>query len=202
MEGTLSLPFRMGILAAGLSLWLILYFSVKQINVAPNKRVDMITSIDQKMPFVPWMALVYFSTYIFVLLPFILYSEARTFWGILAAYVAVTAISTLFHIFLPSRIQRIEDLPEAGISEKALGMFQRLSKPHDNFPSMHVAFSVLVVGANFTQTGTLAGVLALVWAVLIALSTMFTKQHYITDVLAGTVNGILIFSLAYLLVIG
>ena len=37
----------------------------------------------------------------------------------------------------------------------------------------------------------------LIWAVLIAVSTLYTKQHYILDVLAGIVGGLVISSLTF-----
>jgi membrane-associated phospholipid phosphatase len=76
-------------------------------------------------------------------------------------------------------------------------LFQRVCKPHGNFPSMHVALSVPAVGACFMAGGPLLGSLTLVWAILVALSTLFTKQHYILDVLAGLLGGVLIFVLTY-----
>ena len=67
---------------------------------------------------------------------------------------------------------------------------------------MHVALSVPVVGANFIAIGPTAGSLTLIWAILIALSTLYTKQHYILDVLAGLTGGVLIYSLTYWLMLG
>jgi membrane-associated phospholipid phosphatase len=67
---------------------------------------------------------------------------------------------------------------------------------------MHVGLSVPVVGATYLVAGPLVGTATLVWAVLIALSTLYTKQHYIIDVLAGAVGGILIYLLTFWLIMG
>ena len=45
--------------------------------------------------------------------------------------------------------------------------------------------------------GSTVGSITLIWAILIALSTLYTKQHYILDVLAGLIGGTLIYSLTY-----
>jgi membrane-associated phospholipid phosphatase len=37
--------------------------------------------------------------------------------------------------------------------------------------------------------GPIIGTISLVWAALIALSTLYTKQHYLLDVLAGITGG-------------
>jgi membrane-associated phospholipid phosphatase len=95
----------------------------------------------------------------------------------------------------------VEQVTAGGISGWMLGLFQKTCKPYGNFPSMHVGLSVPVVVANFMVGGPVIGSLTLVWGILIALSTLFTKQHYIIDVLAGVAGGSLIFGLAYWLLL-
>ena len=62
---------------------------------------------------------------------------------------------------------------------------------------MHVALSVPVVGMNYMAMGVVMGSITLVWAVLIALSTLFTKQHNVLDVLVGLLGGAAIFGLVF-----
>jgi membrane-associated phospholipid phosphatase len=78
-----------------------------------------------------------------------------------------------------------------------LALFQKTCKPYGNFPSMHVGLSVPVVAANFMAGGPVIGGVMLVWAVLIAVSTLYTKQHYILDVLAGVAGGLVISALVF-----
>ncbi len=195
METVLSLPIRAGIIILAVVLWLVVFFTVKRHQVVPESRRYLATNLDRRIPFLPKMAIVYFSTYIFILLPFLKLSDKRLFVAILASYVVVTLISTLVHVAVPSQVKRVDDLSEYGLSGKMLGIFQQICKPYDNFPSMHVGYSVLVVGVYFLTSGSILGSLILVWAVMIALSTLFTKQHLILDVLAGTLNGAIVFSL-------
>lgn len=67
---------------------------------------------------------------------------------------------------------------------------------------MHIGLSVPVVAANFMVGGSVNGSIMLIWAVLIALSTLYTKQHYILDVLAGFMGGLVISALTFWLAIG
>ena len=62
---------------------------------------------------------------------------------------------------------------------------------------MHVGLSVPVVAANFMVGGPVIGSIMLIWAVLIAISTLYTKQHYILDVLAGFMGGLVISALMF-----
>jgi len=202
MDTILSLHFRLEILAVTLLSWLGVYFFVNRLQVEPQRRLDLATPLDGKIPFVPQLVLVYFSTYIFVIQPFIILSEARQFYWMLTSFGAITAIASLIHATVPSKIERNEILDTYGLSGKLINLFQKTCKPYGNFPSMHVALSVPVIGMNFIAVGPTAGSVTLVWAILIALSTLFTKQHYILDVLAGLVGGVLIYSLTYWLMMG
>ena len=202
MDTILSLHFRLEILTLTLLGWLGVYFFVNRLQVEPQRRLDLAIPLDRRIPFVPQLALVYFSTYLFVIQPFIVLSEARQFYWMLASFGSITAIASLIHAAVPSKIERNEILDADGLSGKMINLFQKTCKPYGNFPSMHVALSVPVVGANFIAVGPAMGSVTLIWAILIALSTLYTKQHYLLDVLAGLVGGLLIYSLTYWLMMG
>jgi membrane-associated phospholipid phosphatase len=200
MDSILTLNFRLGILVLILIAWLSIYFFINRLQVEPQSRLDLSTPLDGKIPFIPQLALIYFSTYIFVIQPFIILSEARLFYWMLSSFGAITAIASLIHATVPSKIERNEILVTDGFSGKLIDLFQKTCKPYGNFPSMHVALSVPVVGVNYLVSGPIVGSITLIWAVLIALSTLYTKQHYILDVLAGLIGGVLIYSLTYWLI--
>ena len=202
MDTSLSLQFRLEILVLTLLGWLGIYFFVNRLQIEPHRRQDLAIPLDSKIPFVPQLALVYFSTYIFVLQPFFILSEARQFYWMLTSFISISVIASLMHAIVPSMIKRNETKEADGFSGQLINLFQKICKPYGNFPSMHVALSVPVVGANYIAAGPYAGSFTLVWAILIALSTLFTKQHYILDVLAGLVGGILIYFVTYSLMIG
>lgn len=56
--------------------------------------------------------------------------------------------------------------------------------PYNCFPSLHVAHSFVSRLACYRVHRSL-GIVATICATLVALSTLFTKQHYILDVIAG-----------------
>lgn len=197
MDQALPLSFRLSALGLTLFGWLILYFFVNRLRVEPSRRIDLGIELDQKIPYLPLFALVYFSTYVFVLQPFFILSDARQFHWMLTSFVSISVISSLIHAAVPSKIERVEQVTVGGLSGWMLGLFQKTCKPYGNFPSMHVGLSVPVVAANFIAGGPVIGGVMLAWAVLIAVSTLFTKQHYILDVLAGVAGGLVISALAY-----
>lgn len=197
MDGTLALSLRLEILGLTLLVWLGIYFFVNKRPVDSQRRLNSDLPIDRSIPFIPQLALVYFSTYIFVLEPFFILNKPRQFWGMLVSFVSITVFASLIHALFPSQMQRMEKVNTDHLSGKLINLFQQICKPYGNFPSMHVALSVPVVGMNYMAMGVVMGSITLVWAVLIALSTLFTKQHNVLDVLVGLLGGAAIFGLVF-----
>jgi membrane-associated phospholipid phosphatase len=190
---TLSMTYRMTALALTLAGWLLIYFIINRREVDPSRRLDMGTRFDRRLPYLPRFSLVYFSTYIFVVVPFFFLTDARQFYLMLYSFIAISLGSCLVHAAVPSKIDRVETVTAGGVSGWMLDTFQKVCKPHGNFPSMHVGLSVPVVASGYLAFGPRAGTVTLAWGLLIALSTLFTRQHYILDVLAGLAGGLLVF---------
>ena len=197
MNGTLPLSFRLALLVLTLLGWLAIYFFVNRLQVDPNRRIDLGITLDRQIPHAPIFAVVYFSTYVFVTQPFFILSSVRLFYWMLISFASISVISSLIHATAPSKIERVEQVTAGGLSGWMLGLFQKTCRPYGNFPSMHVGLSVPVVAANFIAGEPVIGSIMLIWAVLIALSTLYTKQHYILDVLAGFMGGLAISALAF-----
>ncbi len=197
METSLPLSYRMVILAFTLAGWLLIYFLINRLPVDPGRRRNFSIDLDRRTPYLPFFSLVYFSTYVFVIQPFFILSDSRQFFLMLISFVAISLFSCVMHAVVPSRVERVEDVPIGGVSGWMLSTFQKTCKPHGNFPSMHVGLSIPVVASGFMAGGPRAGIATLIWGLLIALSTLFTKQHYIIDVLTGLAGGLVIFFLTY-----
>ncbi|MBI9043500.1 MAG: phosphatase PAP2 family protein [Anaerolineaceae bacterium] len=197
MSSSLPFSFRMEILALTLLGWLVIYFFVNRLPINSVRRLNLATSIDRGIPFMPQFAPIYFSSYIFVIQPFLILRNEKQFYIMLVSFVSITICATLIHALVPSKIERVEQLDSSNPSGWMLNLFQKTCKPHGNFPSMHVGLSIPVVVTNFLTGGILLGGISLAWAVLIAISTLYTKQHYILDVLAGLVGGLVISALVF-----
>jgi membrane-associated phospholipid phosphatase len=195
MPAELPLTTRLNILLPSLILWVAHYFVINRLGGRNRPRTDWSMRLDAAIPFIPQSAIVYLSTYPFGLSPFILISEARLFTAAAYGYLIITAVSAIINVIFPSQVRRVEDLNPDGISSILLGRYQRLCRPYDNFPSTHVAYSVVVVGTAYLAWGPDTGSVFLLWAFLIAISTMTTKQHYLADVASGGALGLGVFLL-------
>jgi membrane-associated phospholipid phosphatase len=71
-----------------------------------------------------------------------------------------------------------------GVDLLALRVAYSIDPPYNCFPSLHVAYA-FVSALTCSRVHRGVGFVALLWAVLIAVSTVFTKQHYVLDVIGG-----------------
>lgn len=146
------------------------------------------TRFDEKIPFRPNWAWVYFTAYplnIGGLVYFVLKLPEQIVWKTLTAYIALCLIAIFVWFFYPVKVERKEILPEAGgLSIKLIRKFQRKFPPYCSHPSLHVSFS-LTTGFFFSYHFGLAGMLMAVIAMLISLATLYTKQHCLLDVVCG-----------------
>ncbi|MEI6291179.1 MAG: phosphatase PAP2 family protein [Chloroflexota bacterium] len=196
----LTFGFRLEILILVFAGWLIMYFIVNRRQAIADEHMVMGSDYDRAIPYIPLFALVYFSTYIFVIQPFFVISNPRQFNVMVISFAVISLLYSTFHAIVPSKVERIENVKQDGISGRMLDVFQGICQPYGNFPSLHVGLSVPVVMANYLVFGLKGGLIALFCAILIAVSTLFTKQHYIMDVLAGFMGGLLIYGLISFLI--
>jgi membrane-associated phospholipid phosphatase len=195
MPAELPLTTRLAVLTSCLVLWVGQYFAINRLGAGNRPRKDWSNQIDAAIPFVPGFAVPYLSTYLFGLLPFILIEETRLFVAAAYGYLAITAISAVIHLLWPSQVRRVEAPADGGLSARLLSDYQRMCRPYDNFPSRHVAYSVVVTGMAFQAWGPAWGIVFAVWAALIAISTLLTKQHYLADLAAGGLLGMVVLAL-------
>jgi len=75
---------------------------------------------------------------------------------------------------------------ERTLSERFLAVVQRIDAPTNSFPSMHVSVAMLTALHLVPHVGAAA----LAFPLVIALSCLFTKQHYVMDLPAGALLGL------------
>jgi len=71
-----------------------------------------------------------------------------------------------------------------------------VDEPNNCFPSLHVSISFL---ASFVmwRKSRIEGVFFLIWSAAISISTLTTKQHYVADIIGGTLIAIFFYQLMF-----
>ena len=144
--------------------------------------------IDEYIPYWPRWVWIYSCLYypLILYLNFVL-DTPREFTHAAASYVLLLILQMTFFILFPVATPQHWRGYNQGRSrsERFLALVQRFDGRTNSFPSMHV--SVAMLTALHLQPHI--GPVAFAFPVLIALSCLFTKQHYLIDRPAGAALG-------------
>jgi membrane-associated phospholipid phosphatase len=95
------------------------------------------------------------------------------------------SISYAFYIFAQSYVER-PTLTGTDVFTQMIREVYATDNPYNAFPSLHTSLST-IMAAHWLRLHRPLGLVISGWVVLIVLSTLFVKQHYIPDVLLGLV---------------
>jgi hypothetical protein len=84
------------------------------------------------------------------------------------------------------------DRPHAdGLLGWAFDNFRLLDQPFNQFPSLHIALQIILLGVFVRSTRGVVRAIIGVWFALIAASTLLTYQHHLVDIIGGAALGTL-----------
>ena len=163
-----------------------------QTNPLARKTRLLRMGLDDAIPYRPAWVWIYSCLYYPVIL-FITFTTAssRQFLYIAMSFVVLLLIQMAVFVLFPVETPMEWRSCNAGgsHSERFLALVQRFDAPANSFPSMHTSVAVLTA----LHLQTTAGAAVFVFPALIALSCLYTKQHYIVDLPAGALVGWLTF---------
>jgi len=142
-------------------------------------------ALDRSVPLQPCWALIYLSYFLCPFLPMLVLRQEEQIRRTFLAWLLVWITGYVCFLVYPTVASRPAD---GDIGEGFFAWFLRgvydADPPRNCFPSLHVATPV-VAALTCYRVHRGVGFAAAFWAALIAVSTLFTKQHYVADVLAG-----------------
>jgi len=161
----------------------IILYSYTNRNHLFEPRLLPFDPIDKIMPFWPWTLWVYVTEWLIFLCAYFGLRNKEHVTRYFYSYMAILLFSCLVFVFFPVTFPR-SDYPMAGnnFSEQAL-IFLRthLDTPANCLPSLHVS-SCFISAFCFWQEKKSKAIWYFIWAILVSISTMTTKQHYFIDV--------------------
>jgi membrane-associated phospholipid phosphatase len=173
-------------LAGTFMLLLRVYFVIGRAT-ADGPHYQPITVFDRMMPLSPRWMLVYASIYMSgFLLPLVVVRGRRRFEQAMKAYLFVMLVSYAGFVLYPTIAPRVEPVAISSFATWSLQLFYDIDQPYGCFPSLHVAYSLIGAMACYGMHRGV-GRAAAAWAALIGVSTVYTKQHFAVDAIAGAV---------------
>ncbi len=173
-----------------------IYFGTKLIN-SGMKHYDLTTNFDLATPFITWFAIIYLGCYIFWAINYMLagkVSKQYFYTFITNIFTGYLICGTIF-IIIPTTIVRpsLDDIH--GFGKIFVRYIYSTDTPVNLFPSMHCLISwYCYLGVKGQPTiAKWYQVFSLIFAILVCISTLVIKQHYIADV----ISGVLIAELTY-----
>ena len=162
------------------------YFWCQRNHVTQPRELKM--AIDDLIPYRPGWVWIYSCLYypVIVYINFVMQSP-RQFLHVAMSFVILLAMQMTFFLLFPVIT------PEAwrannqrrDLSERFLAFVQSFDGRANSFPSMHVSVATLTALHLMPNLG----MWAMAFPLLIGLSCLFTKQHYLIDLPVGAVLG-------------
>lgn len=194
MQTTFRNFFGQGIFATGWKNALVsvllgagVYFTsgvYKGLNHGPAV-LNLRTPIDVALPVVPIFVIPYNSLepVIYASLVLFLLLRTRIFQSAALAMILTFLVSYLFYIFLQSEVIR----PTLTATDTYTAMIREVyagDNPFNDFPSLHTSTSTLMA-IFWWRFDRRLGMFESGWTLLIVLSTVLVKQHYVADIFGG-----------------
>lgn len=171
------------------SIWLLvlllLFLAYFPLNNTRGPIHSLELTVDDRIPLLPAFIFPYLSLYVLLVISLWRFLRAETRIFVIAA-LAISldlVLSYLFFLFYQTQVERPVILG-SDVSSSILSWLYSTDKPFNAFPSLHTSLSTLLV-LLWGKAGSRIQPIIALWAAFIIASTLFTKQHYLADVLGG-----------------
>jgi membrane-associated phospholipid phosphatase len=180
------------------------YFIINRFLAYAKVPAYELATIEPYIPLVSPFLIFYLSYFIFLLIPiFLTYSNRKELRKLAIAYATILIISYIIFLAFPTKIIRPETIEPNGWNispfNEVLSAIYQNDSPYNAFPSTHVSLSLMAMLICFRYKKRFRRLahLSIPWFILIALSTLIIKQHYILDVAGGMVLSVIVYYIFY-----
>ena len=179
-----------------LCLWTFGGYYLIGLTFDPTQGASLNTPLDDAIPFLPAFMWAYEGVYTALLYPVFVVRCQRLFrrvaWGYFWVATVSIVIWALFPVAATTLRPDVTNLDTSVFHCWGLRVNYALDPPLNLFPSLHVAIATLAALSAY-KARPLYGAFGAVGAVLITLSTVFVKQHFVADGVAGVVLAFVVY---------
>lgn len=150
-----------------------------------NDNFNLLTDLDKLFPFVPEMVYLYVSFYVVVVLSVFFLRTEESFDRIIASIIGTLLFTYPLFYFFPANYP-VPSFEANTFTTKFLKWCFASDVPNNTFPSLHVSLS-FTIAFGIKHYRKKLGMLYLIWASGIALSTLMIRKHFLIDSFSGIV---------------
>jgi membrane-associated phospholipid phosphatase len=181
---SLTRPYRVTLPMVALVMIVPLYIFIGESMPGRTMHIPAL-ALDGVLPLQPFWALVYGIFYLFLIaLPVFVVRQEEHIRRTVYAYLTIWIAAFVIFLTYPTMASRPAEVIGNGFAVWGLRFLYDADPPYNCFPSLHVAHS-FVSALTCYRVHRGVGIVAMICAALVGLSTLFTKQHYILDVFSG-----------------
>lgn len=169
------------------SVWVWQYAIFSAVGIFRDVNTFSLTSADRYIPLWPYAIIFYEMYFFFIFAPFVLLKKEEDLKRAVTTMLSGMFVAWIFYVIYPVLITRpIAGFQVSNTIDSMLASLWNFDLYFPVFPSEHVLMSCLAafILVKFYKKWA---ALPLLIAVAISVSTLFIKQHYIFDVVAGFV---------------
>ncbi|MBO0960222.1 inositol phosphorylceramide synthase [Neobacillus sp. MM2021_6] len=158
------------------------------LNTRSHKAVDISTSIDQAIPFLPIFIIPYilWYAYIFCYLIYFCFKDTKVYLKTLLLIVIAELICFVIYFFFQTTVPRPVLVGDHILTQLVQWIYTK-DRPFNCFPSIHVltTFAVMLASLHIKNKHLLNTLCIHFLGSCIIISTLFVKQHVIFDMIGS-----------------
>lgn len=205
----LQLATRISHLAAALVLFSVFYSLTNHYSAAvfadyPQRIHILATALDSNIAFIPAMIVPYSWSLILFIASFFMVRSSAQLFQLTTRLIIATLLACLIFYLYPARFSYLRPLTT---DWTAFGyqFLQMTDKPFNQFPSLHVSYALLLNYSLWNVWHSKANPQALILfyratltliCTLITVSTVFTYQHHLLDILGGLLLALIVLAIS------
>ena len=158
------------------------------LNNRSQKAVDISTSIDQSIPFLPIFIIPYilWYAYMFCYLIYFCFKDTKVYIKTLLLIVIAELICFVIYFFFQTTVPRPTIVSDNFLNNLVQWIYTK-DRPFNCFPSIHVltTFAVMLASLHIKNKHLLNTLCIHISGSFIIISTLFVKQHVIFDMIGS-----------------
>lgn len=168
------------------------YLFINKISSGRDHFFNVETGFDEAVPFIPAFIFGYILVYLSVIMVYVAIRDMGDWYRAAVSFLLATTLAYIVFLLFPVRMLRPDILAVHGLSAAVTRFYFFIDLPFNCFPSLHVTYPTLATLVSWRNHKNMRWIFAAM-TVIVAVSVVLVKQHYVADVIAGFSNAVLCF---------